>query len=175
MGAGKSSLGCIIADELGRPYVDTDVEVERRGGRAIADYFAAGEVPAFRALEVQVIRDLVEGPPAVLSPGGGALLDPGTRALLLERCFVVHLFVSWSDVRASLPELRRTRPLLQDRSETEIHELYLRRQWTYRHAHLRIDAPRTSVADAAERVLSLMFTGHRIERSAGRSEAPAPE
>jgi shikimate kinase len=155
MGAGKSSLGREIASALGRPFLDSDVEVERRGGRAIADYFAAGEAPLFRALEAEVVRDLAHGPPAVLSLGGGALLDPGTRALLLERCFVVHLFVSWPEVRAALPALRGTRPNLQGRTETEVHELYLARQWTYRGAHLRIDAPRTSVAEAAERVLAV--------------------
>jgi shikimate kinase len=159
MGAGKSSLGELIAGELKRPYVDTDEEVERRGARSIADYFAAGDVPAFRALEAQVVLDLLEGPPAVLALGGGALLDARTRRALFERSFVVHLFVSWPHVRASLPLLRATRPLLQDRSESEIHELYLRRQWTYRKAHLRIDAPRTSVAEAAERVLSLLVAG----------------
>ena len=155
MGAGKSSLGREIARRLERPFHDTDEEVERRGGRAIADYFAAGEAPRFRALEAEVVRELASGPPAVLSLGGGALLDPVSRALLLERCFVVHLFVSWPEVRAALPALRGTRPNLQGRTETEVHELYLARLQTYRGAHLRIDAPRTSVAEAAEHVLAV--------------------
>jgi shikimate kinase len=159
MGSGKSTVGRAIAGELGRPFVDTDQQVESRGGRPIADYFAADEVAAFRALEAEVVRELAGGPPAVLALGGGALLDARTRATLLERTFVVHLFVSWPHVRASLPSLRRTRPLLQDRSEAEIHELYLRRQWTYRQAHLRIDVPRTSVAEAADRVMSLLLAG----------------
>ena len=156
MGAGKTSLGQAVAQDLGRPFVDTDVELERRGGRAIADYFAAGKEAVFRTLEAEVIADLVAEPPCVLSLGGGALLNAGTRRLLLERCFVVHLFVSWADVRDALPALKATRPLLQERTDAEIHELYVRRQWTYRTAHLRIDAPRTSVTEAAARVLSLL-------------------
>jgi shikimate kinase len=159
MGAGKTSLGRLVAEGLGRPFVDTDEEVERRGGRPIPAWFAAGDEAGFRELEARVARDLVEGPPVVLSLGGGALGRTDTRDLLLERCFVVHLHVPWPDVRAALPELRTTRPLLQGRSETEIHDLWLRRQATYRSAHLRIDAPRTSVAEAAERVLTLLRCG----------------
>lgn len=157
MGAGKSSLGRIIAGELGRPFVDTDDAVEERGGRTIESWFAAGEEPTFRALEAATIRELLDQPPMVLALGGGALQDPVTRALLFDRCFVVHLFVSWAQVRAALPALAAGRPLLRDRPEGDIHELYIRRQATYRNAHLRIDAPRGRPDAAAADVLSRLF------------------
>jgi shikimate kinase len=92
----------------------------------------------------------------VLSLGGGALEDADTRTVLFERAFVVNLAVSWRDVQAELPTLMRTRPLLQNRTEGEIHELFLRRQATYRKAHLRIRAPRGDVEAAAEYVLSVV-------------------
>lgn len=162
MGAGKSSLGRLIADRVGRPFFDTDQVIEERSGRTVPDFFLSGDEPAFRALEAQTVRELLDRPPVVLALGGGALEDPQTRALLFERCFVVHLFVSWAHVRSSLPTLIEGRPLLQGRSEGEVYDLYLRRQQTYRNAHVRIDAPRGDPAAAAAEVFSRLFAGHQF-------------
>jgi shikimate kinase len=153
MGSGKSSLGRPVAEALGRPFFDTDTEVERRG-RTIVDFFAAGEEVAFRALEAQVVRELVDGPPAVLALGGGALQNDGSRALLAQRSLLVHLVVPWEAIRAALPRLVATRPLLQGRSELEIHQLFLRRERAYAVAHLRVEVPRGDVAIAAEHLLA---------------------
>jgi shikimate kinase len=152
MGSGKSSLGPPIARELGRPFFDTDVEVERRG-RTIVDFFAAGEERAFRTLEAQVVRELVDGPPAVIALGGGALQDESTRELLDARALLVHLVVTWEAVLAELPSLMATRPLLQGRSELEIHQLFLRRERNYARAHLRVELQREGVEPAAQQVL----------------------
>jgi shikimate kinase len=156
MGAGKSTIAEVIAARLGRTWFDTDDVVVQRCGRSIPDLFAAGEQSRFRALEKQVIADLLAGEPAVLSLGGGALEDPETRDAVFERAFVVNLEVSWPDVKAELPSLMRTRPLLQNRSENEIHELFLRRQATYRKAHMQIRTERGDPAAAAEHVLAVL-------------------
>jgi shikimate kinase len=156
MGAGKSTMAELTARRLGRVWLDTDQVIAQRCGRSIPELFAAGEQDHFRALEKEVIAELLIGEPAVLSLGGGALEDADTRAVLFERAFVVNLAVSWRDVQAELPTLMRTRPLLQNRTEGEIHELFLRRQATYRKAHLRIRAPRGDVEAAAEYVLSVV-------------------
>jgi shikimate kinase len=156
MGAGKSTMAELTAQRLGRTWFDTDQVIVKRCGRSIPELFAAGEQAQFRAMERQVIAELLAGEPAVLSLGGGALEDADTRAILFERAFVVNLAVSWRDVQAELPTLMRTRPLLQDRSEGEIHELFLRRQATYRKAHMRIRVPRGDLEAAAEYVLSVV-------------------
>jgi shikimate kinase len=156
MGAGKSTTAELVAQRLGRTWFDTDHVIVDRCGRSIPELFAAGEESRFRALEKQVIAELLAAPPAVLSLGGGALEDADTRALLAERAFVVCLDVSWDDVRAELPALMETRPLLQGRSEAEIHELFERRQATYALAELHVRAPRGDVAAGAEHVLSLL-------------------
>lgn len=154
MGAGKSTTAELVAQRLGRPWFDTDEVIVERCGRSIPELFAAGEEARFRALEKEVVGELLDGPPSVLSLGGGALEDPETRALLLARALVVWLEVSWSEVRAELPSLMQTRPLLQDRTEDEIHELFERRQGTYDQAHLRLHAPRGQLGAVAERVVS---------------------
>ena len=169
MGAGKSSVGRRVAARLGRPFFDTDAVVEERSGRAIPDFFRAGEEPAFRALEAEAVAGLVDGPPMVLALGGGALEDPVTRALLLERCLVVHLPVAWPELQAALPALSADRPLLAGRTEEDVRALYERRQATYRQAHVRIDAPRGDPAAAAEAVLSQLRMG---EPARGVSSPP---
>jgi shikimate kinase len=156
MGAGKSTMAALAARRLGRTWFDTDEVIVQRSGRSIPDLFAAGEQDRFRALERQVIAELLAGEPAVLSLGGGALEDAETRARLFERAFVVNLEVSWPDVRAQLPALMRTRPLLQNRTEGEIHDLFLRRQPAYRQAHLSVRAPRGDIEAAADYVLSVV-------------------
>lgn len=156
MGAGKSTVGTRLARALGRPFLDTDAEVEARAGCRIADLFAAGEEEAFRALEAAVVRELLERPSAVLSLGGGAMADPATREELLERALVVHLHVAWDDVRAALPRLRATRPLLQGRTEAEIRALYEDRQAGYAGAHLRVQLARGDTEAAARELLALL-------------------
>jgi shikimate kinase len=156
MGAGKSTMAELTARRLGRTWFDTDRVVVERCRRSIPELFAAGEQDHFRAMEKQVIAELLVGEPAVLSLGGGALEDPDTRTVLFDRAFVVNLAVSWRDVQAELPQLMATRPLLQNRTEADIHELFLRRQATYRKAHMRIRAPRGDVEAAADYVLSVV-------------------
>lgn len=156
MGAGKSTMAELTAQRLGRTWFDTDHVIVERCGRSIPELFAAGEQDQFRAMEKQVIAELLLGEPAVLSLGGGALEDADTRTLLFERAFVVNLDVSWQEVEAELPTLMSTRPLLQNRTQDEIHELFLRRQATYNKAHVRIHAPRGDIQAAAEHVFSML-------------------
>jgi shikimate kinase len=156
MGAGKSTAAKLTARRLRATWRDSDDVIVQRCGRSIPELFAAGEQDRFRALEREVIAELLAGPPSVLSLGGGALEDAGTRAALLQDAFVVYLEVSWPEVRAELPVLMRTRPLLQDRTEDEIHQLFLRRQATYAEADLRVHAPRGHVAMAADQVLAAL-------------------
>ncbi len=156
MGAGKSSIGELTARRLGRAWYDTDQVIVARSGRAVVDFFAGGDEGAFRALEKRVIAELLALEPAVLSLGGGAVDDEDTRAILLERAFVIHLAISWRDLEATLPELRLTRPLLQGRTDAEIHELFLRRQSTYRQAHLRVQVPRGNLEAATDQLLTAL-------------------
>ncbi|WP_062215572.1 shikimate kinase [Streptomyces sp. NBRC 109706] len=81
-GSGKSTVGALLADRLGVPLRDTDADVERVAGKPIPDIFLDDGEPRFRALEAAAVRDAVAEHEGVLSLGGGAVLDPTTRALL---------------------------------------------------------------------------------------------
>jgi shikimate kinase len=82
MGAGKTTVGGLLSTRLGVPFVDSDLVIEQRSGRPVRQIFAEDGEPAFRALEHEVIADLLDGPALVLAVGGGAAEHPVTRALL---------------------------------------------------------------------------------------------
>jgi shikimate kinase len=111
MGAGKTSIGRRLAQKLQVPFVDSDVEIEKAANQTIAEIFARDGEAAFRAGERRVIARLLDGPIQVLATGGGAFMDPTTRARVRERGLSIWL-------RADLETLlertsrRHNRPLL---------------------------------------------------------------
>lgn len=82
MGAGKTTVGRLVAEALGVPFADTDAVIEQRAGKSVQDMFVEDGEPAFRALERAVVAEHLAGHDGVLSLGGGAVLDPETRELL---------------------------------------------------------------------------------------------
>ena len=77
MGAGKTTVGQLLAGQLGLPFTDSDQVIELRAGRPVRQIFAEDGEPAFRALEHQVITALVDGPELVLALTGRGSLLPG--------------------------------------------------------------------------------------------------
>ena len=112
MGAGKSTVGRLLARRCGFDFVDCDRELEARSGVSVATIFELEGEDGFRRREVALIDELTQRPRTVLATGGGAILDEGNRRHLRSRGLVIYL-------RASVDEiLRRTqkdraRPLLQ--------------------------------------------------------------
>jgi shikimate kinase len=94
MGAGKTTIGNLLAAGLGLPFVDSDQVIEQRAGRPVRQIFAGDGEPAFRVLEHQVVAELLDGPPVVLALGGGAPEHPGTRERLAT-ARVVYLQVEY--------------------------------------------------------------------------------
>jgi shikimate kinase len=119
MGVGKSSVGRRLASALGLPFRDADAEVEAAAGRSISDIFSELGEPAFREGERRVIARLLEQPPHVLATGGGAFVNPDTRALIKGKAVSVWL-KAVLDVLARRVSRKDTRPLLSGKDPLEV-------------------------------------------------------
>lgn len=112
MGAGKSSIGRRLATRLGLPFRDADHEIEAAAGQTIDEIFAQHGEAAFREGERKVIARLLSEPVHVLATGGGAFVDPRTRALVAERGLSIWLKADLDELHRRV--MRRTnRPLLK--------------------------------------------------------------
>ena len=126
MGAGKTTVGHIMAERLGQPFVDSDVLIEQRLGRDIRDIFRTEGEPYFRQLEHVTVAGLVRGPDAVIALGGGALEDQRTRAVL-RHARVVYLRVGYDEAMARVKS-DEFRPMLH---RPDLDEVYKRRLPVY--------------------------------------------
>jgi len=139
MGAGKTSIGKRLAARLGLPFRDADTEIEAAAGCTIPEIFSRYGEPAFRDGERRVIRRLLAGDPLVLATGGGAFMDPDTRAAMRHDALSIWL-------RATLPILLRRvagrthRPLLNAGDPADVlRRLIDQRHPVYAEADIVID------------------------------------
>lgn len=93
-GCGKTTVGAQLATQLEYDFVDSDVVIEQRGGKTIARMFAEDGEPHFRALEASVIANLLQQDNLVLAVGGGAILNPASRAAMRQTGPVIWLQAS---------------------------------------------------------------------------------
>jgi len=119
MGAGKTAIGKRLAARIGLPFYDGDHEIEQAAGITISEIFQRHGEAHFRAGEKRVIQRLLSQGPIVLAPGGGAFLDPETRALIKERAVSIWLNCPLS-VLESRVKGRNHRPLLNNGDPSEI-------------------------------------------------------
>ncbi len=126
MGAGKTTVGHIVAERLGQPFVDSDVLIEQRLGRDIRDIFRTEGEPWFRQLEHATVAGLVRGQDAVIALGGGAVEDSRSRAVL-RNARVVYLRVSYDEAMARV-QRDEFRPMLH---RPDLDEVYKRRLPVY--------------------------------------------
>lgn len=140
MGAGKSSVGKRLANKLGLTFVDADEEIERVAQKSINEIFSDHGETFFRDRESKVIARLLASGPQVLATGGGAFINPETRAKIKENGISIWL-------RAELPVLMRrvakrdTRPLLRDADpESVMRKLMDDRYPIYAEADLTVDS-----------------------------------
>ncbi|MFE9308484.1 shikimate kinase [Streptomyces sp. NPDC006706] len=129
MGVGKSTVGRMLADRLGIVYRDVDDDIVAEQGRTIAEIFVDEGEPFFRAVEKEAVRRALAGHDGVLALGGGAILDPDTRALI-ARLPVLYLSM---DVEEAVRRtgLNVARPLLAVNPRKQWRELMEARRHLY--------------------------------------------
>lgn len=112
MGAGKTSVGRRLAAHLGRTFVDSDFEIEAAAGMNIEDFFAIHGEKEFRSGETKVIDRLLRQSDIILATGGGAFINPKTRAVIKERAVSVWIKAEF-ELLFSRVSRRSNRPLLK--------------------------------------------------------------
>lgn len=175
MGSGKTAVGKKLARLLGMPFVDSDLEIERRTGVDIPLIFDKEGEAGFRLREREAIADLTAREGVVLSTGGGAVLAPENRALLRERGTTVYLETS---VAQQTARVRRSdnRPLLAGAADpgARLAELMAQRAPLYAEvAAVTVPTDGGQVREVVRRVVEgLRVRGYPVPPSADRILAP---
>jgi shikimate kinase len=156
MGVGKSTIGRRLAQALELPFRDADHEIEAAAGRTIPEIFAERGEAEFRLGERRVITRLLHEPPHVLATGGGAFMDPQTRAMMKELAIIVWLKADL-DVLVRRVGRKANRPLLTGKDPRQVlRELMEKRDPIYAEADIVIetdDRPPSAAVDAIMQAL----------------------
>ncbi|QNI33616.1 shikimate kinase [Alloacidobacterium dinghuense] len=156
MGAGKSTVGALLAQQLRWRFLDTDTVLETRVRATIAEIFAQQGEASFRQLESEVIRDLLSEHHLVLALGGGAVETAATREALLnspETCIVfleatLEIMIS----RCEQQPGAALRPVLNDRER--LRSRFEDRLPHYRNAHLVIQTAQLTPDETSQQILA---------------------
>ena len=168
MGAGKTTIGRILARKLGMEFIDSDHEIEARTGASVPLIFEIEGEPSFRRREADVIRDLTSRRGIVLATGGGAVLNPDTRALLKERGTVIYLRATVNSIMARTSH-DKNRPLLRTADPRRtLEDLTAQREPLYREvADLVIDTGRPNVQSMVQTILVQLAALEQAQPGAG--------
>jgi shikimate kinase len=157
MGSGKSTVGRLLAEKLGWPFVDLDQEIEAEQKATIAEIFDTRGEPAFRAIETAALRKYVRlarcGKPMVVALGGGAFVQPENLDLAFHNGVTIWLDCPLALARARA-EKEKHRPLARDPARFE--QLYHARLGTYARAEYRVAISGDDPADAVNAILKLI-------------------
>ena len=159
MGAGKTTVGQLLAERWGVGFRDTDHDVEATAGKAVSDIFVEDGEATFRALERGAVATALASHDGVLALGGGAVLDESTRALLADHT-VVFLEVGLSDA-ASRVGLGVSRPLLLGNVRARVKQLLDERTPIYQSvASVRIPTDGRTPDEVADAVIAALEAGN---------------
>ncbi|QHT64000.1 shikimate kinase [Paenibacillus lycopersici] len=151
-GTGKSTVGKQLASRLGCASTDVDAEIVKREGEEIASIFANRGESAFRAAETEALEAVLSSRETlVVATGGGAVLAPVNRELILRSGFVVALK---ADPERLIERVSQDpdRPLLQGNVRERTYKLLEERKHAYDFAHLTIDTTSLAVDEVVERI-----------------------
>lgn len=162
MATGKTVVGRIVARRLGRPFVDTDEEIERRTGLQVREIFARHGEPFFREQEAALVRDLAGRCGLVIATGGGTLVDPQNLRLLRASGLIVVLRARPETIAARISDPEE-RPLLAGRRGPElvarIGELLARRKAVYEAADFTVDTDDRGPGEVAALIVEFVKGG----------------
>ena len=156
MGAGKTTVGHLLAKRMHWRFQDVDAHIETTTGSSITQLFEAHGESWFRELEHETIRELLNSNSVVLALGGGAIEDERTRELLLTNptTRLIHLEISLDTVLRRCQGTELIRPILRDREGLE--NRYQRRLPLYRQSNLNVLADEVSPAGVVDKIYAAL-------------------
>ena len=158
MGTGKSTVGRRLARRLALPFADADLEIERAAGCSISDIFEFHGEASFREGERRVIKRILEGPPLVISTGGGAFIDPETHKCIRARALSVWLRADLDTVVKRVKQNAK-RPLLEDgHARTILEKLMIERDPTYAKADVVVDSGDPAVEKIVDAIVAAIHS-----------------
>lgn len=156
MGAGKTSIGRRLAKHLHLPFIDADAEIAKAAGLSIPEIFRLYGEPAFRDGERRVIERLMRESAKVLATGGGAFMDPDTRAIVRQRGISIWLRADL-DVLVHRIGRRDDRPLLAGGDPRAVlGDLIKQRYPVYAEADLTVDTGDEPAEATVEKVIAAL-------------------
>jgi shikimate kinase len=156
MGVGKSSLGSRLAKRLHRPFVDSDMEIEKAAGMGITALFETYGETELRALERRVLQRLLTQPPHVIATGGDAFTDDETRAVLKDSGITIWLQAGLETLVHRIRRLEH-RPLLQHGDlKTTLRRLLAEREAVYAEADMSFDTDALPVGELIESIVKAL-------------------
>lgn len=156
MGAGKTTIGKLVANKLSREFIDIDKEIETEYNMTTSAFFKTYGEKAFRQKEKSLISQFSTQPDKIISVGGGAFLQEEVQQNCLSNCMVIFLDVTWDSWKKRLHLLMDSRPVLQGKSEEEIKELFYNRQSIYSKHHLKVQIDTLDSEEAADYIVGLL-------------------
>jgi len=166
MGAGKTTIGLQLSQQLGYYFIDTDQEIEDRYNTTIADIFKQHGESYFRKIEKQLIAEILDrNENIVLSLGGGAFINNDNRQLIQQKCFVIWLHTSIDETIKRIGN-KNNRPLLQKQNKRKVLEnLAVTRYPIYKQANINIDTTNFSINNVIDSLVNQIINHEKANKS----------
>ena len=158
MGAGKTTVGQLLAEMLKHPFVDLDARIVLREQRSITDIFYVEGESYFRDCETALLEQLKEEPTAVYATGGGIVVREVNRKAMMNMGCVVYLHASWTTLQKRLKN-SVDRPLVApEKNWDELKSLWVKRQIFYSEADIIMNVDKLTPSEVARNILAELNT-----------------